>query len=160
MKRFACLLLPLLCACSMHESPFGLMADRTSDWYETGPVRKPREEIARTIRELLLRQGYVTTEFEGGSERIETGWDAHLSPRWREGYRTKVDAEILPAGPGAWNVRVRSSMELNDNVVHPSSAEQATWVGAGISDKHKPDIPGPAIKLHTLLKNRFFGLNP
>jgi hypothetical protein len=160
MSRFAFLVLPLLSGCMIHETPFGFMADKTSDWYETGPVRKPHEEIARTIRELLLRQGYATPEFDGVSEGIQTGWDVHLSTRWREGYRTKIDAEIVPVGTGAFNVRVRSWMELNDNVVHPGIGEQATWVGAGVSDKHKSSIPEPAIKLHTLLKNRFFGLNP
>lgn len=160
MTRFACLLLPLLSGCSLNEVMAGVASERQSIWYETGPVRKPREDVARTVREFLLRQGYVAPAFEAGSERIETGWDTHLSTRWREGYRTKLEAEILADAGGGFNVRVRSTMEINDNERHPSIAERAQWVGAGASEKHKARIPEPAIKLHTQLRTRFFGLNP
>ena len=51
-------------------------------------------------------------------------------------------------------------MEINDNNRQCMMAEQAEWVAAGISDKQKPHIPEPAIKLHQLVKLRLFGLNP
>jgi len=137
-----------------------MYADRTSEWYETGTVRKSREDIARTVRELLLRQGYQTAEFDPAQERAETAWDAHYSTRWREGFRTKMEAEILPVASGGFNVRVRSTMEINDNDSSASIPERAKWVGAGVSEKHRDHIPDQAIRVHTLLKNRFFGLNP
>jgi hypothetical protein len=160
-NRFAWILLPLLPACSLNDVLSGAIgADRTSAWYETGQVRKPREEIARVVRELLLRQGYPAAEFDAARERVETAWDTHLSVRWREGYRTKVEAEIVPADSGAFNVHVRSTMEINDNDIHAAIPERARWVGAGVSDRHKPRIPDAAIKIQTMLKNRFFGWNP
>jgi|SRR6185436_19266581 hypothetical protein len=161
MNRFALLLLPFLASCGPGQilgGSFG--ADTTSDWYETGQVRKNRDEIIRMVRELLLRQGYLTAEVDAEQKRIETCWDPHYSPRWREGYRTKLEAEILPLDSGGFNVRIRSSMELNDNELSCSIPERAKWVGAGVSEKHKPHIPDQAIKVHMLLKNRFFGLNP
>jgi hypothetical protein len=161
MIRFAWLLLPFLASCGPGQILGGsFAADTTSDWYETGQVRKNRDEILRMVRELLLRQGYLTAEVDAEQKRVETCWDAHYSPRWREGYRTKLEAEILPVDSGGFNVRIRSSMELNDNELAPSIPERAKWVGAGVSEKHKPHIPDQAIKVHMLLKTRFFGLNP
>jgi hypothetical protein len=155
MKNAALLLLVALAGCG--QSAWGLMAERTSDWYETGPVRKSKDDVARTVRELILRQGYQTPEFD--SDRLETSWETRLATRWREGYRTKLEAEILPAESGGFNVRIRSTMEINENQSNPAIPERAEWVGAGISEKHKVRIPEPAIKIQTQLKNRFFGLN-
>jgi len=157
MKQHALLLLALLAGCG--QSIWGLNAETTSEWYETGPVRKSKEDVARTVRELILRQGYQTPEFDP-SDRLETGWETRLATRWREGFRTKLEAEILPAEAGGFNVRVRCTMEVNDNSTQPAIPERAQWVGAGISEKHKVRIPEPAMKIQTLLKNRFFGLNP
>ena len=157
MKPYAILLLTLLGGCG--QSAWGLMADRTSDWYETGPVRKSKEDVARTVRELILRQGYQTPEFDTAN-RLETAWETRMAVQWREGYRTKLEAEILPAEAGGFNVRIRSTMEVNENQSQPAIPERAQWVGAGVSDRHKSRIPEPAIKIQTQLKNRFFGLNP
>jgi len=157
MKQHALLLLALLAGCG--QSIWGLNAETTSEWYETGPVRKSKEDVARTVRELILRQGYQTPEFDP-ADRLETGWETRLATRWREGFRTKLEAEILPAEAGGFNVRVRCTMEVNDNSTQPAIPERAQWVGAGISEKHKVRIPEPAMKIQTLLKNRFFGLNP
>ena len=151
--------LPFLAACSGFIGG-SMGAESTSDWYETGQVRKNRDEVVRIVRELLLRQGYLTAEIDPTQARVETSWDARFSTRWREGYRTKLEAEILPLDSGGFNVRIRSIMELNDNELSCSIPERAKWVGAGVSEKHKPHIPDQAIKVHMLLKNRFFGLNP
>jgi hypothetical protein len=159
MTRLMLILLPLLTACSGFLGG-SMAAESTSEWYETGQVRKNRDEVLRIVRELLLRQGYLTAEVDPTQARVETGWDARYSTRWREGYRTKLEAEILPLDSGGFNVRVRSTMELNDNDSAPAIAERAKWVGAGVSEKHRPHIPDQAIKVHMLLKNRFFGLNP
>jgi hypothetical protein len=162
MNRVAWMVWPLL---TLSLSSCGLIggslaAERASDWYETGQVKKSREEIVRVLRELILRQGYLTAEFDPEQQRGESSWDTHFSVRWREGFRTKVEAEILPLPSGGFNVRVRSLMELNDNDSTPIAPERAQWVGAGVSDKHKIHIADQALKLHTLLKNRFFGMNP
>jgi hypothetical protein len=164
MNRLAWMVLPLLglSSCSMAAGVIGgsIAAERASDWYETGEVRKPRAEILHVVRELILRQGYLTAEFDAAQQRAESSWDAHYSMIWREGIRTKVEAEVLPLASGGFNVRVRSIMELNDNQATPGVPERALWVGAGVSEKHKVHIPDQALKLHTLLKNRFFGMNP
>src|SRR5262245_20561941 len=99
MRHLAFPLLALLAGCG--QSAWGLMAERTSDWYETGTVRKSREDVARTVRELILRQGYQTPEFDADN-RLETAWETRMSVRWREGYRTKLEAEILPAEFGGF----------------------------------------------------------
>ena len=161
MNRSSWIVLPLLALCSCSGFLGGSMgAESISEWYETGQVRKNRDEIVRIVRELLLRQGYLTAEFDPAQQRAETCWDAHYSPRWREGYRTKLEAEILPLASGGFNIRIRSTMEVNDNDSSAAIPERAKWVGAGVSEKHKPHIPDQAIKVHTLLKNRFFGMNP
>jgi len=159
MNRLALVLpLPLLlAACTLSDIYHGGAQVKTSDWYDTGEVRKSREDIARTVRELLLRQGFAPPEFEDDS--LETPWDVHLSPLWREGYRTKIQARIVPLGSGGFNVRIRSTLEIN-NSDSGNMAEKADWIGAGASEKHKAHIADEAVKTHSMLKLRFFGLNP
>ena len=153
-------LLPLLGGCLNQVTSFGLMADRTSAWYETGAVPKPLPEIARIVQETLIRQGYQIPAFDPNSGSIETAWNTSMSPRWRESVRSLVEVEIVAAERGGFNVRIRSVMEINDASSHPGEADRASWVGAGVSDRHRDHIPEPAMKLHNVLKLRFFGLNP
>ena len=160
MTRLAWALFLLGSGCSMNSTPFGIGAQRTSDWFETGKVMKSRQDIASTIEQLLQRQGYRLEPQDGSGTRFETDWDTHLSTHWREGYRVKIEAEILPLEDGCFNVRVRSSMEINDTSTSPGIAEQAAWVPAGVSDKHKDRIGLSALQIRTQLKTRFFGLNP
>jgi hypothetical protein len=158
MSRLTVLLLVLLPGCSFTVSDVfnGGAMSKTSEWLETGEVRQSHEDVARTVREQLTRLGYPPTEFV--DERIETPWDVHLSPRYREGYRTKVEAQILTLGPGAFNVRVRSTIEIN-NAQSEGTSERPDWIGAGASEKHKAHIADEAVKLNSTLKLRFFGLN-
>ncbi|HVE41957.1 MAG TPA: hypothetical protein VNM14_18830 [Planctomycetota bacterium] len=157
MSRLTLLLLVSLAGCTVSDILNGGATVKTSSWLETGEVRKSREDVARTVREQLVRLGYPPTEFV--DDHLETPWDVHLSPRYREGYRTKVEAEILTLGPGAFNVRVRSTMEINNSQTEGGS-EKADWIGAGASEKHKAHIADEAVKLNSTLKLRFFGLNP
>jgi len=157
MNRIIWMVLPFLSGCTGWIGG-SMYTERTSDWYETGQVRKSRDEVVRVVREVLLRQGYRTLEFDASEAQAETGWDVHYSTMWREGIRTRLQAEILPMASGGFNVRVRCTMEINDN--DSGVPERAQWVGAGVSDKHRPHIPDQAIKVQMLLKNRFFGMNP
>ena len=152
--------LPFVAGCLVNQvMSFGLMAERTSDWYETPAIRKPKAEIAGAVREMIVRQGYSTPAFDAESGHIESAWDTHLSDHWREGFRTMVEAEIVPAS-GGFIVRVRSAREINDNSYSPGMADRAVWVGAGVNDRQKERIPEPAMKLYATTKLRFFGLNP
>lgn len=154
----AWLLLPLLGACAADELS-GLGANRTSDWYQTGQVKKSHEDLARTVRDLIARQGYNTPDFDARKGWIESEWDVSLSPRYREGIRTKIQAEIVPMDQGGYNVRVRSWMEINNASINPTDPARAVWIGAGVSDKHKDHVADPALKLITTLRLRLFGLN-
>lgn len=163
MNRFAWLLLLPLAACSSgivtDFQAGGLAANRVSGWYETGQVIKSREDLARTCRELLTRQGYYVSNFDEKADRIVTEWDVNLSPRFREGTRTKMEVEIIELDRGGFNIRSRSWFEVNNEMQNPSIPEKAVWVGAGISDKHKDRIPEPAMRFHSMLRLRLFGLN-
>src|SRR6185295_7952976 len=164
MNRFAfLLLLPLmggsaLLTAGCSNSPVGefaaggLMANRVSGWYETGQVVKSRTDLARTVRELLTRQGYQVPDFDAESEMIETAWDVHLSPRFREGTRTKIDVQILAMDRGGFNIRSRSWLEVNNEMQHPGNPDKASWVGAGVSEKHRDHIPEPAMRFHSMLR--------
>jgi hypothetical protein len=158
MKRIALLVLSLLSGCAADEIS-GIGAARSSSWYETGQVKKPRADLARTVRELMARQGYNTPDFDAKNSWIETDWQVSLSPRYREGYRTKIQAEIVPLGENGYNIRVCSWMEINNASINPTDPERAVWIGAGVSDKHKDHIAEPALKLFSMLRLRLFGLN-
>jgi hypothetical protein len=160
MNRLAFLLLLPLGGCVVSDFTAGaLAANRCSRWFETGQVRKPREDLARTVRELLTRQGYNTPNFDASSPYIETNWEVNLSPRFREGTRIKLEIEILDLDAGGFNVRTRSWFEVNNEMQHPTDPERAVWVGAGVSDKHRDHIPEPAMRFHSMLQLRLFGLN-
>ena len=158
MKQVGLLALAFLSGCAADEIS-GVGARRMSSWYDTGQVKKPREDLARTVRELMARQGYNVPDFNEKKGWIESDWDVSLSPRYREGYRTKLQVEIEPLDEGGYNVRIRSWMEINNASINPSDPERAVWIGAGVSDKHKDHIAEPALKLFTTLRLRLFGLN-
>jgi uncharacterized lipoprotein len=160
MNRFAFLLLLPLTGCVVNDLTAGaLAAHRCSDWYETGQVKKPREDLARTIRELLSRQGYKTPNFEATASWIETDWEVNLSPRFREGTRSKLEVEIQPLGADGFNVRSRSWFEVNNEMQHPTNPDKAVWVGAAVSEKHRDRIPEAAMRFDSMLRLRLFGLN-
>lgn len=160
MNRFFWHALLLLAAgCTPGEMLSGAGAERTSSWFEVPRTTKSRQEIIKISRELMVREGYNAAEFDADG-RAETGWETNLSVHFREGFRTKLEVQISPAGPGAFNVQVRSTMEINDNVNDCMLASRAQWVAAGISDRQKPHIPDAAIKFHQLLKLRLIGMNP
>jgi hypothetical protein len=160
MNRFAFLLLLPLSGCVVNDLTSGaLAANRCSRWFETGEVRRSQEDLARTIRELLTRQGYKTPDFDATKTWIETDWEVNLSPRYREGTRFKIEVEILPLGGNSFNVRSRSWFEVNNEMQHPTDLDKAVWVGAGASEKHRDHIPEPAMRFHSQLQLRLFGLN-
>ncbi|HEV3026645.1 MAG TPA: hypothetical protein VG457_03690, partial [Planctomycetota bacterium] len=97
-QRYAWLVLPFLGGCFVNQvTSFGIMAERTSAWYETGAVQKPLPEIARTVHEAILRQGYATPNFDERTGRIETDWNTIMSPMFRESVRSMIEVEIVPA---------------------------------------------------------------
>lgn len=159
MMRLLPAALILLAGCVVNEIAAGAGANRTSPWYETGQVVKPREDLARTVRELITRCGYHTPNFDAAADLIETDWDVKMSPRYRESFRTKLEVEIVPMENRGFNIRTRSWMEVNNNSNHPSDPDRAVWVGAGVTDRHKDRINEPAMRLHSMLKLRLFGLN-
>jgi len=159
MNRLTPLALLLLAGCLVNEIAAGAGANRTSPWYETGQVLQPRADLTRTVRELIARNDFQIPDFDANADTIETSWNTQMSPRYRESFRTKLEIEIVPLANGGFNVRTRSWMEVNNNSTHPSDADQAVWVGAGVADRHKDRINEPAMKFHSMLKLRLFGLN-
>jgi hypothetical protein len=147
------LLLPLLPFALLSCGISGLTGENRSDWYEAGPARKPLDEVVAATKEIVLRQGYKILPIDPASPRLETAWDEHLSPHWREGYRTRVEAEfeVLPGGGGVL-VRVRSAREINNEAGTPTISDRAQWISAHLDDKQKPKIAEPAIKIRQLLK--------
>jgi hypothetical protein len=144
------LLLPPLQACVVSS----LTGDDRSEWYEVGPVQKPLEEVVSATRDVILRQGYkLPGPVDPRALRLATAWDVHVSPHWREGYRTKVEAEfdVIPDGRGIL-VRVRSFREVNNEAGTPTILERAQWVSASLDPKHENKIPEPAMKIRQLLK--------
>jgi hypothetical protein len=163
MKPLAPLALLLLAACGggLGVSDFAgaAGATRTSPWYESGPVTKPRQELIRTIHDLMTRCGYKPPEVDPADGFYRTEWDVQMSPRYRESFRTRLDVEVVRQDNGDFNVRTRSWMEVNNNGVNPSDPNKAEWVGAGVTDRHSDRINEPALRFHQMLKFRLFGLN-
>jgi hypothetical protein len=162
MKHTAALALALLAGCSViGPSDFAgaAGANRTSPWYEIESVTKPREELVKTIRELVIRCGYSDPGIDTRTESFTTNWNVQMSPKWREGFRDRLEVEIQPLGGGSYSIRSRSWMEVNNNSYTPSDPNKAEWVGAGVADRHADRISEQGLKFHNMLKFRLFGLN-
>ncbi len=166
MSRLAALPLAFLAACGIgevagiHDLDFAAGATRTSPWHVTDEVRTSHEDLARTIRELIVRCGYKLPDSSPADDRYVTDWDVQMSAHWRDSMRSKLEIEILPGGTkGTFVVRSRNWMEINNNMLAPSDPDKAEWVGAGVSDQHKDRINEPGLRFHSLLKFRLFGLN-
>ncbi|HLY10009.1 MAG TPA: hypothetical protein VKW04_11950 [Planctomycetota bacterium] len=159
MYRLAALPLALLSACGVHDLEFAAGATRTSPWYETDPIQKPREELTRTVRELITRCGYQAPEVAASANYFVTDWEVRMSAHWHDSFRSKLEIELVPLEKGGFTVRTRSWLEVNNNMFSPSDPNKAEWVGAGVDDRHKDRINEPALRFHSLLKFRIFGLN-
>jgi hypothetical protein len=160
MKPLASLILALLAGCSVvgpNDFAGAAGANRTSPWYETGQTLKPRDEIEKTVKDLIVRCNYQAPDIDRNGY-VMTDWDVRLSPRWREGFRSRLEVEIVPLDRG-FNVRTRSWMEVNNNSVAPSDPNKVEWVGAGVTDRHADRINEAALRFHNMLKFRLFGLN-
>ena len=72
-----------------------------------------------------------------------------------------VEVEFVSAPSGGYRIRVRSTLEVNENQSRAHEPGPGDLVGAGVSEKHKTHIPEPAMcGWNTMLKLRFFGMNP
>jgi hypothetical protein len=155
MNRLSWVLSPLLIQGCYSPNP---LAESTSGWLETGPVKRPRQEVVRETRDLVARQGYGILVCDEAKGWLETDWITQLSSHWREGYRTMVEVEFVPSPGAATNVRVRSRRQVNDEAGNPMSLEKARWISAGFDEKQKPKIPEPAMRIHQLLRFKLLGL--
>lgn len=117
--------LALLAGCMAPEVP----------WQPMPAINRPAEEVLGIVRELLLKQGYtVTTEepFEGGT-RLLTAWNTQLSPHWRQGKRRQIEISVVPVSGGC-TLRLRTFLEINENLRHSSSPAHADWLPSGSDD--------------------------
>jgi uncharacterized lipoprotein len=122
-------------------------------------VLKPAAEVAQTAGEVVQKQHYRISAYGVSDKGFDTEWNVQMSPHWREGNRTKIEVQVVPAEPRGVTVRVRSIREVNDEAHYPMSPEKAKWRGASIDQKQIPKISEPAMRLHQILKNRFFGIS-
>ncbi len=158
MARSAWILPALLTSGCFFPDVASSVAGSASDWYETGPVKRPHEEITRATRDIVSRQGYTVTTFDEREGRLETDWVTNMSSHWREGFRTKIEAEFVRVPGSGTKIRVRSRREVNDESRNPMAAERARWISAAFDEKQKPKIPEPAIRIDQLLKFKFQGM--
>jgi hypothetical protein len=149
---------PLLAGCYLFDPLITAAAGSSSEWYSTGAIRKPRPEILATAREILVRESYKVPPFNPQGAWLETEWKVELSSHWREGYRTKVEVELVPADGGRTDARVRSYREFNDNARTPMMIEDASWIAGSLDDKHADKIPEPALRLRYLLRFKLTGM--
>lgn len=154
MIRLALALLPLNAGCFMMQLIQPIMATSAGSWLETEPVRRDAGDLSLLTRDLAIRQGYKVSDFRPG-EGFETEWDAHLSPHWRDGFRTKLEVIFQKRSDGALVVRVRSHREFNENGRQPMLLDKAEWMGATIDEKQSQLINEPAMKLRMSLNLNF-----
>ena len=127
-------------------------------WYTVGPVRRDLPELTTMTRDLILRQGFKITRFKPREEVIETEWKVQLSPRFREGIRTKLEVNFQTDPNGLTLIQIRSHRQINDNSENPIMGDRTIWIGASIDEKQSRRMNEPAMKLKQILKLKLFGL--
>ena len=152
-----CALLPLLAGCLLVKVTG--IANGIGKWHEIPTVKLPLDQIARIVHERVASLGYAIPKDDPKNGTIDSDWIVTLSPRWREGYRTRIEVVIEPLDTGGADVRIRSRREFNDNGLAPMDIAKAQWVGASLDEKHSTRVDEPAMKLHQMLKLRFFGIS-
>jgi hypothetical protein len=151
MRTFLCAVPPLLAGCFMLDVTSPVIGTATSEWYEIAPVSKPVPQVMEVARETVRRGGFTLLPSDG-TDRIFTEWQLQLSPRLREGFRTKLEVEVVKLERGGVKVRVRGFREVNDDAYNPSNPSNAHWINASLDDKQKDRIPEDAIRVHQILK--------
>jgi uncharacterized lipoprotein len=152
------LLIPLSGGCFFMDVAEPMIGSGAGDWLETGAVLRPRDELLQAAREAAFRQGYRVPETETRPEGFTTDWITSYSSHWREGHRTRLQVEAVPAEPRGINVRIRSFREFNDEARQPMVPEKAQWRGAATDEKQKQKVNEPALRLRQVLKLKYFGI--
>ena len=152
-------LLPLLGGCFMNTIAEPILATSTTEWRRLGPVLKPAADVFKTAWTTVVRQGFSIPHYDPKEERIDTGWDVHLSAHYREGYRAKLEVLFEKDESGATTLLMRAYREMNDNAKNPTSPDLAQWIGAGFDERQKSHMVDPLVRLHMSLKLTFFGVS-
>lgn len=158
MCRILWLFAPLVAGCYIFDPVITAATSSSSEWYSTGAIKKPKQEILATAREILVRESYKVPPFNLEGSWLQTEWKVELSSHWREGYRTKVEVELVPVAGGGTDARVRSYREFNDNAKTPMMPDDATWMPASFDDKQADKVPEPALRLRYLLRFKLLGM--
>ena len=148
----------LLSGCFLLDITEPLAATSTSEWITVGKVDKPLTELNEITRNLMIKQGYPVPETPPDSQRLLSDWNVQLSSHWREGVRTRLEADFQPYADGSCEIQVRSYLEINDEPKHPMILDKARWMGASLDAKHAPKMSEPALRLQQMLKLKLFGM--
>ena len=145
--------LPLAGGCFLLDVTSPVLGTSASDWYEVAPVTKPVPQVMEIARETVRRAGFTLLPADT-TDRIFTEWLVQLSSHWREGFRTRLELEVVRPDGGGLTVRVRGIREINDDARAPASPAQAHWINASLDDKQKEKIPESALRVHQILRMR------
>lgn len=154
MRSFLWVALSLPGGCFMYDLSSPVLGTNTHDWYEVAPVTKPLPEVLEIAREAVRRSGFTLLPPDTTS-RIFTEWIVQLNSHWREGFRTKLEVEVVKreAG-GGLAVRIRGVREINEDAKYPTNPARAHWINASLDDKQKEKIPEYAMRVHLVLKRK------
>jgi hypothetical protein len=147
----ALLLLPSGCFLTQAASPF--LQSSASEWVEVTPVQKSTDEILSALRDAFRRTGLKESAGAGPSG-MTSEWLVELSSKWRDGYRVKVETEILPLESRGVKIRLREYREVNDNFNNPTRLEDAQWMPASIDERRRGQGGEYALRVMQIVKFR------
>ena len=119
------------------------LSSEGGDWQDSPPFKKSFDEVWNATLAVVESKGLHLQVQDKVSGRILTEWKVHLDPRWREGNRERVEAEILPVTGQAekrFRVRLRVPRDTNDDAKNPMSEKEAAWVSSGGNDETRDEL--------------------
>ena len=97
--------------------------------WQTREIQAPSDRVLWKISLLAVeKMGFpLAGGLDPSAGEIKSGWQTHLAPFGRKGYRMRAEVRLSPLERGRWQVETRVARQINDAIVAPLDPSRADW---------------------------------